>query len=60
MPKEVNKIAKNMLKQILQAAIITEEPFKFAKIINVAGRFRKIDFEIYKKVIQQFEGMCKQ
>lgn len=47
-----------MLVQLLAEAKIIEKPALLARIVNVGGRFRKIDFELFKELMPRFEEMC--
>ena len=49
-----------MLSQLLEAAKTIDQPALLGRIMNVAGRFRKIDFEIFKELLPRFEKMCDQ
>ena len=49
-----------MLVEILEAAKTTNQPALLARIVNVAGRFRKINFEMFKELLPRFEDMCVQ
>jgi hypothetical protein len=43
---------------LLAEAKIIEKPALLARIVNVGGRFRKIDFELFKELMPRFEEMC--
>ena len=47
-----------MIDQLLAEAKTIERPALLARIVNVAGRFRKIDFEMFKELMPRFEEMC--
>jgi len=47
-----------MLKDISNAALKTDKPELLARIVNVVGRFRRIDFESFKTLLLNFESMC--
>jgi hypothetical protein len=44
-----------MLFQLLTEAKTIDKPALLARIVNVAGRFRKIDFEVFKEILPIFE-----
>jgi len=37
----------------------SNSPVELSRIVNVMGRFKKIDFDRFIKVILQFEAMCR-
>jgi hypothetical protein len=48
-----------MINRILEEAKITDQPALLARIVNVAGRFRKLDFSHFLELLLRFEDMCK-
>lgn len=56
MPQNIKELTVKMVDETKKADI--DNPTELARIVNVIGRFRKIDKEYFKRIAEVFEKMC--